>query len=224
MNYLECDAVIFDLDGVLVDSTEVVERHWRQWAEKQNLNSDSIFSVMHGRRTVDTIHLVAPHLNAAEEAAVLEAGESHDVDGMEVIPGAVDLVASLPSDAWAVATSGAHATASARLQFAGVSLPAALVAADDVERGKPDPEAYPLASRRLCVAPADCVVIEDSPAGIEAAHAAGMRVIAVASTHETSELQNADLIAERLSAIQASAREELKTPPKLHRLRLEVVG
>jgi len=202
MKQLQCDAVIFDLDGVLVDSMVVIERHWRQWAIQHNFDAAEIMRVAHGRRTVETIRLVAPHLDAEVEAARFEAGEAFDTDGLVRIDGAARLVRSLPRSSWAVATSGTRDVAMTRLRHTGLPMPTVLVTADDVKRGKPDPEAYLLASERLGVAPEGCVVVEDAPAGVEAAHAAGMRVIAVATTHAQEKLESADTVVARLSDIQ----------------------
>lgn len=207
MTHLECDAVLFDLDGVLVDSTECIERHWRRWAVEHLLDQGEIMRLAHGRPTVETIRLVAPHLRAEDEAARLNAAEAFDTDGVAAVDGAAQLVHSLPPDVWAIATSGTRDTAVTRLRHTGVPVPSVLITADDVERGKPNPEAYLLAAARLDVRPEKCVVIEDAPAGISAAHAAGMRVVAVATTHSQAELGEADVRAERLADIQISRRD-----------------
>ena len=202
MTDLECDAVLFDLDGVLVDSARCVERHWRRWAAEHHLDGDEIMRVAHGRPTVETIRLVAPHLPAEEEAARLDEGEAFDTDGVVAIDGAAQLVRSLPPDAWAIATSGTRDTALTRLRHTSLPMPSVLVTAEDVKRGKPNPEAYLLAAAKLDVRPERCVVVEDAPAGVSAAREAGMRVIAVATTHSQIELGEADIRAERLADIQ----------------------
>src|SRR5437879_5034917 len=148
MTHLECDVVLFDLDGGLVDSAECVERHWRQWAVKHQLDRDEIMRVAHGRPTVETIRLVAPHLPAEEEAARLDAAEAFDTDGVVAVEGAAQLVRLLPRDAWAIATSGTRDIAMTWLRHTGVPVPSVLVTADDVKRGKPNPEAYLLAAAR----------------------------------------------------------------------------
>jgi len=210
MKSLQCDAVIFDLDGVLVDSTAAIERHWRQWAAGHGLDPEEIMRVAHGMRTVETIRVVAPHLDAEEEAAYFEASEAADTDGLVEIDGAVRLTQALPEDSWAVATSGSRDIAMTRLTHVGLPVPTVLVTADDVKRGKPDPEVYLLAAERLGVAPERCIVVEDSPAGIEAALAAGMRVVAVATTHAQEELERADVLAMRLSDIKVLANSYQK--------------
>ena len=198
---LECDAVLFDLDGVLVDSTACVERHWRIWAVAHALDADETMRFVHGRPTVETIRLVAPHLPAEVEASRLNAAEAFDTAGVVAIEGAADLVRALPPAAWAIATSGTRDTALTRLRHTDVPVPRVLITADDITRGKPDPEPYLLAAAGLNVSPARCVVVEDAPAGISAGRAAGMRVVAVATTHAIAELKDASVIARHVRDI-----------------------
>jgi sugar-phosphatase len=205
VNQLTCQVVIFDIDGVLVDSTAVVEGTWRRWAAAHGLDFEMVLQVAHGRPARDTVRLAAPHLDFEAEAARLAAEEAHEVDGLVRIEGAVQLVSSLPKSRWAVVTSGTREIATTRLTFAGVTIPAVLITADDVERGKPDPQAYTLAAERLGVSPESCIVIEDAPAGIQGAQAAGMDVIAVATTHPREALQDADVTVGRLVDVRASA-------------------
>jgi sugar-phosphatase len=148
----------------------------------------------HGRPSAEIIRLVAPHLDAEQEGRLLEADEGEDTDGLEVFDAARQLLHALPPNAWAVVTSGMQRTAATRLRYGGFPTPPILVTADDVRRGKPEPEPYLLAAERLGMEPAQCVVIEDAPVGIEAAHAAGMRAIAVATTHRPHALSQADII------------------------------
>ena len=198
MIQIECDAILFDLDGVLIDSTACIQRHWQQWAEQRGLDIAKIMQVAYGRRTIETIRLVAPYLWAEEEARHLAAIEAVDTQGVITIEGASALLHSLPMDAWAIATSGSRDVATARLKQAGLPVPSVLVTAEDVARGKPDPEPYLAAATGLGI-PADrCAVLEDSPAGIEAACSAGMRTVAVATTHAPHHLANANAIARHL--------------------------
>ena len=187
-----CNALLFDLDGVLVDSRDGVELVWRTWAETRGLDADRIISVVHGRRASETVREVAPQADAAAEVAVLEAMEAAETRGIRSFAGAASLLASLPPTAWAIVTSGAPAVAHLRLGIAGLPTPAVLVTAADVAHGKPSPEGYLQAARRLGVRPADCVVVEDADAGIAAGSAAGMRVIAVAGTASADTLARAD--------------------------------
>ncbi len=179
---IDCDAVLFDMDGTLVDSTAVVERHWRRWAVEHGVDLAGILRVSHGRPTIETLRIVAPHLATIDEAARLDAGEAVDSDGLRPVPGALDLIASLPPDRWAVVTSAGVALATRRLQGASIPLPRVLVTADDVPHGKPNPLGYVEAARRLGATPSRCLVIEDAPVGIEAGRAAGSVVIGVTTT------------------------------------------
>jgi sugar-phosphatase len=176
-------AVLFDMDGTLVDSTQSVERQWRRWAARVGLDAAGIIAVAHGRRTLDVLHQFAPHLATVDEAARFDAEEAQDREGVVAVPGAVQLVESLPKQQWAVVTSADRVLATDRLRTAGLPVPPVLVTGDEVTRGKPDPEGYLKAARLLEVAPADCLVLEDTPAGVEAGRAAGMQVIALATTY-----------------------------------------
>ena len=195
-----CEAVVFDLDGVLVDSAACVERHWRRWAAEHGLDGGEIMRFAHGRPTAETIRLVAPHLPSDGEAARLDASEAFDTEGVVAIRGAAELVRLLPPNAWAI-------VALTRLRHTGLPLPAVLITADDVKRGKPNPEGYMLAARRLSMAPDRCVVVEDAPAGVDAARAAGMRVVGLTTTHSRAELKGADVTAAQLVDIQVSASD-----------------
>ncbi len=195
-------AILFDLDGVLVDSTECVERSWRKWAARHGLDADRILQVAHGRRTVETIPLVAPHLVVADEVAALEGVEAHTTEGVYEVPGARELLEGLRADAWAIVTSGVRSVATLRIRHTGLPIPQVLVCADEINRGKPDPEGYLIAAARLGRAPADCVVIEDTPAGLEAARTGGMRSIGIVGTYPASALI-ADLVVPSLTALPA---------------------
>ena len=179
---LDFDAIIFDLDGTLVDSTAVVGRHWRLWANRNGVNGEDIMAIAHGRPAVEIIGQVAPHLDAAAEAKQLEFEEAQDTDGILVIDGAAALLASLPTETWGIATSATRQMAAVRLQHTDLPIPYVFITADDVVNGKPHPEPFLKASEQLGVLPETCVVFEDSPAGLESARAAGMTAVAVAST------------------------------------------
>jgi mannitol-1-/sugar-/sorbitol-6-phosphatase len=199
----DCAAILFDLDGVLVDSRHCVDRHWLEWAGQHNLNKDKVLHFAHGRRMVDTIRLLAPHLDAESEAAALGASSAYDTQGLVRIEGALELLQSIPPNAWGIATSGTHATASTRLAFGGLPVPEVLISAEDVVAGKPDPEPYLFAAMMLGVKPSSCVVIEDAPEGIQAGRAAGMHVVGViSSVFAAEELSQAHVIARKLSDIE----------------------
>jgi sugar-phosphatase len=195
---LRCKAILFDLDGVLVDSAECIERTWRGWAARHGLDPDRVISAAHGRRTRETIQLVAPDLAADAEVASLEANEAMTAEGVHEIDGARELLRGLSPDSWAIVTSGIRAVAEFRIELMGLPSPRVMICADDIERGKPDPEGYLSAAARLGTAPADCVVIEDAPAGIAAAHNGGMRAIAVVGTYPAAQLGDADIVVNRL--------------------------
>ncbi len=203
--HLDCAAILFDLDGVLIDSTACITRHWQQWAECHNLDLAEIMAVAHGRRTVETMRLVAPHLAVEEEAQRFAKMEAADTEGVVTIAGALTLLDSLPADTWAIVTSGTREVAAARLSSQGLPVPKIMVTAEDVINGKPDPEPYLAAATRLSISAGHCVVVEDSPAGIAAATAAGMRSIAVAFTHAYHELEAATAVAGQLEDIQVTS-------------------
>lgn len=204
MTTFYCSAILFDLDGVLVDSTRSVERQWRVWAREQGIDGDKVMAVGHGVRAIEVIRAVAPHLDAVLEARKLEKREVDDCDGVVVMPGALDLVRAIPEAEWCVVTSGTHYLASERLQSVGLPVPRVLVAADDVINGKPHPEPYLKGAELLGVNPAECLVIEDAPAGIRAAHAGGMKVIALTSSYPASVVSEADAVVQKLDQIKVT--------------------
>jgi mannitol-1-/sugar-/sorbitol-6-phosphatase len=189
-----CSAILFDLDGVLVNSTGSVDRQWRAWARERGIDEEKVIAIAHGVRAVEVIRTVAPQLDAVAEVRALEKREAADRDGVAVMPGAVDFVHAIPKGRWGVVTSGARELASERLQLAGISAPRALVTAEDVANGKPHPEPYLKGAKLLRVKPEDCLVIEDAPAGIRSAHAGGMKVIGFASTYRKEKLTDADAV------------------------------
>lgn len=204
-------AVLFDLDGVLVDSTLVVERTWRHWAREQHVRADDVLAVAHGRPARDVVRMFAPHLDVEQQVQRLARDEVRDSAGLAAIPGASECVRTARLGPWAVVTSGGRTLAIARLAAARLPVPEVLVTADDVTAGKPDPEPYQHACRELAVPAAECVVVEDSPAGVLAAKRAGMTVFAVTTTHPAAALQQADLVFATLNGITRrlrSARSE----------------
>ena len=187
-------AILFDLDGVLADSTRSVVRAWSAWARRVGLDPDELIPKVHGRRAIETIRSVRPELDAEAELATLVADETTDNDDTVEIPGAGALVRSLPPEAWAIVTSGLRDVATARLVAAGIPLPAVMITAESIERGKPDPDCYLRGAAALGVAPAACVVVEDAPIGAAAARAAGMRLVALTTTHARAQLEPAELV------------------------------
>src|SRR6267154_5162917 len=178
-----CSAILFDLDGVLIDSTRSVDRQWRAWAREQKIDEQKVMAIAHGVRTIEVIRAVAPHLDAEAEVRRLESREAEDQEDVAVMPGAAELVNAIPDGRWCVVTSGTRYLASARLRFGCLPVPKILVTADDVANGKPHPEPYLKGAELLGMKPGDCLVVEDAPAGIRSAHAGGMKVIALSSTY-----------------------------------------
>ena len=199
----DCDAVLFDMDGTLVDSRHIVERMWILWATEHGLSVDAALALAHGRRTLETMELLAPHLATPEEAARLDALEAEQEGGETAMPGASDLLSALPAHRWAVVTSAARVLASRRIESVGLPGPLVLVSADDVVAGKPSPEGYLQAAARLGVDARRSVVIEDTPAGVQAGHSAGARVIGLKTTYPT--LSHCDVAVSDLRAVRAEA-------------------
>ena len=205
MGMFNCAAILFDLDGVLVDSTGSVTRQWRRWAEDNNIDPQRVLDIAHGVRTIEIVRRLAPHIDAEAEALMLEKREAADQEGVSVMPGAADLLSSIPEGRWCVVTSGTRYLATARLKLGNLRIPNVLVSADDVSKGKPDPEPYLTGARLLGVNPKDCLVIEDAPAGIRAAHAGGMKAIGITSTYPASGLQESDAVIQTLSQIKVES-------------------
>jgi len=209
MIQFECAAILFDLDGVLVDSTRSVERQWRIWAREMGIEGEKVTTVAHGVRAVEVIRTVAPHLDAEAEVRKLESREAEDLDGVSAMPGAIELVRAVPEGRWGVVTSGTRHLATKRLRLFGIPIPKVMVTADDVAKGKPDPAPYLRGAELLGVNPAECLVIEDAPAGIKSAHAGGMKVIGLTSTYPAAALGEADAVVKKLSQLQVS-REDVR--------------
>ena len=214
MPVFSCAAILFDLDGVLVDSTRAVDREWRLWAQRKGIDGDAIMAIAHGVRTIEVIRQVAPHLDAEAEAAEIENEEAHDPD-VVAMPGAVELIQSIPAGRWGVVTSGSRLLASARMRFCGLPVPEVLVTADDVANGKPHPEPYLKGAEWLGVPPAECVVVEDAPSGIQSGRAGGMKVIGMASTYAATALHHAHATIGSLGQLQV-------TPNGAGTLRIEI--
>ncbi|MEU3830804.1 HAD-IA family hydrolase [Streptomyces sp. SID486] len=201
---IHAHALLFDNDGTLVSSLDSVERCWTRWAGEYGITAEAFARVeLHGRTAVEIVGDLLPAHLVPQAVARVEQLEVEDVPngGVRLLPGTREFLDSLPADRWAVVTSATRRLAEARLGAVGIS-PKSLVTADDVTRGKPDPEPYLLAARQLGVDPARCVVFEDAPAGLRAGRAAGMTTVALATTHRAAEL-DADLVVRDLSALSA---------------------
>lgn len=202
---IRAEGLLFDNDGTLVSSIESVHRCWTRWAGEYGITAEDFARVeLHGRPAAEIAADLLPADVVPGAVARIEQLEVDDVaGGVVLLPGTAELLDRLPADRWAVVTSATRRLAEARLEEVGIR-PKVLIAADDITRGKPDPEPYLLGARRLGVDPARCVVFEDAPAGLTAGRAAGMRTVALATTHERSELL-ADVVVTDLSAVSAQA-------------------
>lgn len=200
-------AILFDMDGTIVDSTRVVERMWKLWADKHGLDVMEIMRTSHGRRSIETMRAFCPPgVDPEVEVKVFNAAEVAETEGIVAVPGAADLVTQLPRDRWAVVTSADVPLATMRIGVAGLPIPETLITAELVKEGKPDPEGYILGAERLGFAPEDTLVIEDAHAGIEAGQAAGARVLVLATTFPPERLGDVDWLPD-LSVLTLDRRE-----------------
>ncbi|MEU5582091.1 HAD family hydrolase [Streptomyces huasconensis] len=202
---IQAEALLFDNDGTLVSSLESVYRCWTRWAREYGITAEEFARVeLHGRPAAEiAADLLSPEQVPGAVARIEELEVSDVAGGVRLLPGTRELLESLPADRWAVVTSATRVLAEARLAEVGIR-PGLLIAADDITRGKPDPEPYLLAAEKLGADPARCVVFEDAPAGLQAGRAAGMTTVALATTHAAAEL-SADVLVKDLSAVSAQA-------------------
>ena len=208
---LEVSGLLFDMDGVLMSSLGSVERSWRKFAELHGIDPERTIQIAHGRRAMETIQMLLPHVDAAKELRVIEQLEVEDTEGLIVLPGVLDLLHSLPADAWTIVTSATTRLAKSRLACAGITPPARFITSEMVAQGKPHPEPYRRGAELLGLAPQDCLVIEDAPAGVASGKAAGCSVLAVLTTHAPETLTAADwristLADLRLEAVRTTAQ------------------
>src|SRR5271154_6289288 len=212
MTTIRCSAVLFDLDGVLIDSTPAVARVWHGWAVEHGLDPETVIHMAHGRPSRTTIRELLPEadIDIDHEDREVERREMADLDGVVLLPGARQLLNSLPPERWTIATSGTRALAEVRLRAAGLPIPRTMITASDVKIGKPDPEPYLKAAAKLGFAASDCIVVEDAPAGVRAGKAAGARVIAFLTTMSRRSLEDAgaDWIVQNCADITASCDRE----------------
>ena len=203
---MKCKGFLFDLDGTLVDSLPVVERSWINWAKRQGINHQQVLAFIHGKQAITSLRHFMPDADAArlqEEFEWLEELESRDTEGVVAMPGAAELIATLQALQlpWGIVTSGSVPVAYARCKAAGLPKPAVFITAEQVQRGKPEPDAYLLGAQKLGLAPGACAVVEDAPAGILAGLTAGCQVIAVNAPAETPKLDKATLVLSSLAPI-----------------------
>jgi HAD superfamily hydrolase (TIGR01509 family) len=179
MTRISCRAILFDMDGTLVDSTAVIRRTWKDWAQRHSMPLEPILAVEKGRPNREVLEQFAPHLDIDVEAQLFLAAEESDIEGLTTLPGARDAVLAAEPGRWAVVTSAEKSLAEVRLRAVDLPIPDVLISADLVQNGKPDPECYLMAASHLKATPAECLVFEDAPAGVLSAVRAGMRTIGV---------------------------------------------
>lgn len=208
MNTIQVAGLLFDNDGVLVDSTAVVEDSWRAFASWYDLPVADVLERVHGRRSRDVIAHYADRLPVSADEAFSRYIDAciREFVQVELLPGTAELVASLPEQGWAVVTSGTKVVTQARWKAAGLPDPPVLISAEDVSAGKPKPDPYRTAAQRLQLNPADCLAIEDSPAGLTSARAAGCTTLALLTTHRREDL-DADLVAADLAAVRITSND-----------------
>ncbi|MBP2835789.1 MULTISPECIES: sugar phosphatase [Dickeya] len=206
---MECKGFLFDLDGTLVDSLPAVERAWSNWARDHDIAPQTVLDFIHGKQAITSLrHFLA---GASEETiqrefVELEQVEATDTAGIVAMPGAQALLTRLDEldIPWAIVTSGTVPIAHARHREAGLSAPREFITAEQVARGKPNPDAYLLGAERLGLSPAECVVVEDAPAGVLSGLAAGCKVIAVKAPADTPRLDEVDAALSSLEQLQIS--------------------
>ena len=191
MTQIQCAALLFDLDGVLINSTPAVERVWSQWALERGFDPKAVVARAHGRPSLSTIRYFLPNADHEAENREIERREINDLEGVVPLPGALEFLHSLPPNRWTIATSCTRRLAEVRIEAAGLPVPKKFISSNDVVHGKPDPEPYRKAAEILGFAVSDCIVLEDVPAGIQAGKSAGAKVIAFTTTAAKSALQEA---------------------------------
>lgn len=202
---VQTHGLLFDMDGVLISSIGSVVRCWRQWCRLYNVPGADTFEVPHGMRAIEILHNLRPDIDPAEGLRVIEDLEIVDTADLRVLPGVQTLLAQLPPERWAIVTSATRRLLLGRLAAAGLPTPDRIIAADDVTRGKPDPEPYRCGADLLGLPPGQCIVVEDAPSGVSAGLAAGCRVLGVLGTHTPADLSHATWLVDSLENLQVTA-------------------
>ena len=203
MKLLHGDAFLFDLDATLVDSSACIENIWRIWSGKYRFEHGRVMEAVHGRTIAETMAKVAPHMNSVSFIAEVQEIAIAELKNVKEVRGAHRFLSSLPPESWAIVTSGPRQVAQASIRNAGLPMPAIMITAEDVARGKPDPEPYLAAAHRLGVSPQRCIVFEDSMAGIESGIGAGATVIALTTTHCAEDLTGLQFLIHDFECIDA---------------------
>lgn len=204
---IDCQGILFDMDGILVSSLGSVERSWTRWAELRGVDPEQTVRVAHGCRAIDTLARMRPDLDPEAELEVIEDFEAADNEGLTVLPGVLELLQALPRSRWTVVTSATERLARVRMAAGGVPLPERLVTADKVTRGKPHPEPFLAGAALLGFRPEECVVFEDSASGTEAGRAAGCTVVATTFSHPVESLDAAHYLVADVTGITVERKE-----------------
>jgi len=218
MTRISCAALLFDMDGVLVDSTPAVARVWTRWAARHGFDAAEVVHRAHGRPSITTVREYLPNADHLAENKEIEQDEVTDLDGVVPLPGALELLTALPRERWTIVTSCSRRMAEVRLKTSGLPRPEVFVTSSDITHGKPAPDPYLKGAEVLGFAPRDCVVVEDAPAGVRSGKAAGARVIALRTTMTERELWDAgaDWVVQDCAAISLDR-------PAIHEGRLSLV-
>ena len=194
--------------GVLVSSIGSVNRCWRRWAAIYDVPGAESYEVPHGQRAIDIVRQLRPDIDPVEGLRVIEDMEMEDTADLVVLPGVGTLLESLAPERWAIVTSATKRLLLGRLRAAGLPIPERMISGDMVERGKPDPEPYRRGAELLGFRTAECIVVEDAPAGVGAGKAAGCRVLAVLGTHTAEQLGAADWVTASLTEVRCAAERD----------------
>ncbi len=205
---VKAKGLLFDMDGVLISSIGSVVRCWRTWARKYDVPDADNYMVPHGMRAIEIVKSLRPDIDPLVGLREIEDLEIADTADLKVLPGAKELLEKLPPGQWAIVTSATRRLMVGRLEAAGMLAPKRIIAADDVERGKPDPEPYRKGAELLGAQSRDCIVVEDAPSGVGAGKAAGSRVLGVIGTHTLEELHAADWVVQSLEEVSVAILDD----------------
>lgn len=206
MGEFHAEAIVFDKDGVLIDTMAMIRATWADWALAHGVDTDQVIASIH-MTAYELIDTFAPSSDPAAEIRWIGRRQSGMEHSIVAFDGAADLLARLPPDAWAIVTSARRDPTLRHLETAGLPVPKVLICAEDVERGKPDPSGYVLAAERLGTRPEHCVAVEDAPGGIRSARGAGMSVVAIATTYLAADLREADAVVDALTGLSVIAAD-----------------
>jgi len=201
---IRCKGILFDMDGILISSLGSVERSWTKWALMRGVEPERAISIAHGCRSIETVAILRPDLDAETENGIIEGLEIEDTDGVEVMPGVLRLLAALPKDRWTVVTSATGPLARVRLAAGGIPVPSRIVTAESVSEGKPHPAPYLAGAALLGFRPEDCVVFEDAASGVNSGRAAGCTVVATTFSHSIESLAAAHYLIEDLNGVEVA--------------------